>query len=50
MSELIMLKLQLRNSQEGARVLEDRIRSLDQQIEALTNIEQQLLERDRRTD
>lgn len=46
--ELIVSERQLSNSVEAARVLEDRIRNLDQQIEALTNIEQQLLRRDQR--
>lgn len=46
--EMVASERQLSNSVEAARVLEDRIRNLDQQIEALTNIEQQLLRRDQR--
>ncbi len=42
------LEAALENSQQSVRNLQDRIRILNQQIEALTNIEQQLLEREQR--
>jgi hypothetical protein len=46
--ELQRTEQSLAESIERNEVLEDRIRNLNQQIEALTNIEQQLLEREQR--
>lgn len=45
-SSLTQLTQQLQGSEQQVRNLQDRIRILNQQIEALTNIEQQLLERE----
>lgn len=47
--ELSVLRDRAQSSQDEARALRDQIRALNQQIEALTNIEQQLLERDQRS-
>lgn len=48
--ELSNLQQEYLRQRDYNQVLEDRIRNLDQQIEALTNIEQQLLERQQRPD
>ncbi len=46
--QLLRAEQSLAESIDRNEVLEDRIRNLNQQIEALTNIEQQLLEREQR--
>ena len=48
--ELADLESALEDRRAETSALQDRIRVLNQQIEALTNIEQQLLERERRQD